>query len=976
MVSEQAVRGFVAKWAGDSKGREAQDSQSFWIDLLTSVLGAVQATSVIEFEKPVELSHKSRIDCYIRETGTIIEQKGRAIDLDAPALQSDGAQITPFGQAARYASALLNKNGIVRWIVTCNFTQIRIYDVASQRKSLQNGQFIEGSPTAVVFVKDLLDPKEQEKLAFLLDPTAEKIRVEEKISLAAGKLVGELYDALACEYHNGKERYVSEDDFKTNATIAQKDALNILCVRIVFCLYCEDAGFFQTHTCFEDYLAKMADPTYAGQHLNDLWQMLDTPEADRDPYKQDRFKDFPYVNGGLFHEVKIGEIPNFTKHIVEVINKCAAFDWEAISPAIFGAVFESTLDKDQRHENGMHYTSIRNIERATLPLFLRKLRDELDAILKSSDSTNKKRSALFMYQDKISKLTFLDPACGSGNFLTATYKSLRELENRALEYLVDTGNGDNRNIAIKVKLSQFYGIEVNNFAVRIAKTALWIAESQTLKETTKMTGIDADFLPLRENANIVEEDALKLDWLAVCGGRAPSYIMGNPPFSGARVMTAAQKEQLIKIFGSDWKGAGNLDYVCAWHKKAADLMKGNVTRAALVSTNSIVQGDSVAILWEPLIQKAGVHIDFAHRTFVWYNESKQGMAHVYCVIIGFSCAPNSDKRIIYTHKVIRDDKGNIQHDKDGNACETHESLSCDNINAYLLPAPNYFVKSRNKPLCKVGEMVFGSMPNDGGYLCKYNDEKKDAIIKKYPEAKELFRRFMGADEFLNGKSRWCLWLVGVEPCVTRRIKPVLEAINAVQNVRKGSHRASTVQLADKSALFGEIRQPTSGNYLLIPSVSSEKRDYIPIGFMPHETIASNATLILPNATLYDFGILTSSTHMAWMRTVGGRLKSDYRYSINIVYNNFPWPTEPSQKDKDKIEHLAQSVLDARAKSPNSSFADLYNTATMPYDLRRAHAALDAAVLALYKIPADASEDEIVARLMAKYQQLAGMEFDA
>lgn len=592
----------------------------------------------------------------------------------------------------------------------------------------------------------------------------------------------------------------------------------------------------------------------------------------------------------------------------------------------------------------MHYTSIENIHKVIDPLFLDDLRAELDAI-KAIPVDKTRNKQLRQFQTKLAGLTFLDPACGSGNFLTETYLSLRRLENEVIDALlygqVILGQVTD---PIRVSIGQFYGIEINDFAVTVAKTALWIAESQMMQETEKLVRHTLDFLPLRSYANIVEGNALRLDWESVVPKQKLNYIMGNPPFVGARIMDAGQKADVSIIF-EKWKNIGNLDYVACWYKKAADLMQGTATRAALVSTNSIVQGEMVSTLWKPLFE-AGVHIDFGHRTFQWDSEAKL-KAHVHCVIVGFSIEANCRSKVIYS---------------------ADRPQEAQNINAYLVNGPNVFVESRKKPISDVSEMVFGSMPNDGGNLSDYSDECKSKIVAQYPGVETLFRKFLGATEFINNKTRWCLWLKGISPAVIKKFPPVLEAVTATREMRETSSRIATQKLAQTPTLFGEIRQPDS-EYILIPRHSSQKRKYIPMGFVSPDVICGDANLLLPHATLYHFGIMVSNVHNAWVRTVCGRIKSDFRYSVNVVYNNFPWPT-PTDAQKAKIEETAQAILDARALYPDSSLADLYDETTMPPELRKAHQQNDKAVMRAYGFDIKTTtESSCVAELMRRYQGL-------
>ena len=919
---KKAAKEFAEYW--QNKGYEKGESQTFWLTLLRDVLGIAKPEQFITFEEKVKLDNTSFIDGLISSTHVLIEQKSADKDLRKPIKQSDGTLLNPFQQAKRY-SAELPYSERPRWIVTCNFREFLIYDMEKPT----------GEPESIL-LKDL--PKEYYRLQFLVETKSELLHREERISIQAGELVGVLYDELLKQYKDPTDEHALK-------------SLNMLCVRLVFCLYAEDSGLFGEHLKFHNYIKKVADKDIKDvrRALIELFKVLDmTPQKreEYDPFMDEELASFPYVNGGLFADENI-LIPPFNEKIVSLLLKNASedFDWSEISPTIFGAVFESTLNPETRRSGGMHYTSIENIHKVIDPLFLDDLNAELGQI-KDIKVEKTRNAQLEKFRQKLATLTFLDPACGSGNFLTETYISLRKLENQALELQYHGQIQFETGSIIQVSIGQFYGIEINDFAVTVAKTALWIAESQMLKVTEEIVNMQLDFLPLKSYANIVEGNALRLDWESVVPKGKLNYIMGNPPFVGARLMNTEQKADLISIFGSKWKNAGNLDYVACWYKKCADLIMGTEIRCALVSTNSVSQGESVANLWKPLFE-SGLHIDFAHRTFRWDSEASI-KAHVHCVIIGFSVAPNNKSRIIYA---------------------SDRPLVAENINGYLLNADNVFIESKKKPICQVNEMVFGSMPNDGGYLSDYSAEEKNAIVKQYPQAEGMFKRLVGATEFINGKERWCLWLKGISPKAIQSVPPVLEAVKQVAKMRAESNREATRKLADIPTLFGEIRQPEKGNYLIVPRVSSENRKYIPIGFTDCNMIASDAVLIVPNAKLYHFGILTSNVHMAWMRAVAGRLKSDYRYSINIVYNNFPW-CNPTEEQKAKIEQTAQAILDARSLYPDCSLADLYDEVTMPPELRRAHQANDKAVMQAYGFWGKLNtESECVAELMKMYQEL-------
>lgn len=911
-----AAKEFANYWK--DRGYEKGESQPFWLSLLRDVLGIDKPEQFITFENQVKIDNTSFIDATISATHVLIEQKSTDKDLRKPIKQADGSLLTPFQQAKRY-SAELPYSERPRWIVTCNFREFLIYDMEKPT----------GDPESIL-LKDL--PKEAYRLQFLVDTGNDNIRKEMEISIKAGEIVGLLYDEILKQYKDPE----AERTLKS---------LNMLCVRLVFCLYAEDSGLFGEHLKFHNYIKSFAVKDVR-RAIIDLFKVLDTKPEMRDPYLDEMLASFPYVNGGLFADEDI-EIPQFNEKIVNLLlhNASENFDWSEISPTIFGAVFESTLNPETRRSGGMHYTSIENIHKVIDPLFLDELRKELTEIETIAVDKTRVRK-LEEYRLKLATLTFLDPACGSGNFLTETYLSLRRLENEALNYIYNGQIVLGFDDLIKVSIGQFYGIEINDFAVTVAKTALWIAESQMMKETEEIVKINLEFLPLRSYANIVEGNALTIDWENLVQKNKLSYIMGNPPFVGARLMKPAQKGDLLSVFGKDWKNAGNLDYVACWYKKCTDFIVGTSIHVALVSTNSVTQGEAVANLWKPLFA-TGIHIDFAHRTFRWDSEASV-KAHVHCVIIGFSSCPNNKPKIIFSS-----DRPQIVH----------------NINGYLIDADNIFIESRKKPICNIPEMIFGSMPNDGGFLSNYSEEDKNKIVYKYPQAQEMFRPILGAIEFINNKKRWCLWLKGIEPKIIQSVPPVMEAIKSVAEIRAKSNRDATRKLAETPMLFGEIRQPEEGEYLIVPSTSSKNRKYIPIGFLPCTVISSNANLIIPDTNLYHFGVLTSNVHNAWMRTVCGRLKSDYRYSANIVYNNFPWPS-PTAEQKAKIEQTAQEILDARALYPDSSLSDLYDELTMPVELRRAHQHNDKAVMQAYGFWGKLNtESECVAELMKMYQNL-------
>ena len=907
-----AAKEFAAQWAG--KGYEKGQSQPFWLSLLRDVYGVEHPETFITFEDQVALDHTSFIDGFIPATHVLIEQKSLGKDLNKPIRQSDGTLLSPFQQAKRY-SAELPYSQRPRWIVTCNFSQFYVYDM--ERPT--------GEPE-IIELKDL--EREHYRLQFLVDTGDTNIHKEMEVSLEAGRIVGVLYDALLAQYKEPE----CEETLKH---------LNALCVRLVFCLYAEDAGIFGPRNMFHNYLQHhTAD---ARRALMDLFEVLNTKPEDRDPYLEEDLAAFPYVNGGLFAEKSV--IPRLDETIVDLILHKASedFDWSVISPTIFGAVFESTLNPDTRRKGGMHYTSIENIHKVIDPLFLDSLRDELAQI--QEITVEKTRMAkLKAFQAKLAGLTFLDPACGSGNFLTETYLSLRRMENEvigALHHDQITLDMDN---PIQVSINQFYGIEINDFAVTVARTALWIAESQMMKETEDVVHMSLDFLPLKTNASIVEGNALRLDWESVVPKDKLDYIMGNPPFVGYSLQSSEQKADLQTVE----QGIGkNIDYVAGWYFKAAQMIQGTTVRCALVSTNSVTQGEQVAIIWKPLFEKYNIHIDFAHRTFRWDSEAKI-KAHVHCVIVGFSTALNTNPKLIFTS-----DRKQI----------------VSNINAYLLDAPDIFVTDRKSPLCSgVSVMNKGSQGTDNGFFYFTQDEY-EALIQKYPQVSDFLYESTNGQTFLSNTKRYCLWCSGRNPVELKKYPELLSRVQSVKSFRESSTKAATRKWADYPYLFTENRQPTSGYYLLVPLTSSEKRRYVPLGYLSCKVIANNSVQMIPNATLYEFGILNSNVFMAWMRAVCGRLKSDYRITVTNVYNNFVWPT-PTEAQKSKIEQTAQAILDARALYPDCSLADLYDEVTMPPELRKAHQQNDRAVMQAYGFDVKTTtESSCVAELMKMYQKL-------
>ncbi len=923
---QQAAKKFVEQWTG--KGYEKGQSQPFWLSLLRNVYGVEDPEQFIEFEDQVHLDNTSFIDGMIPSTKVMIEQKGLGKDLNKAIRQSDGSMLTPFQQAKRYITELPVSQH-PRWVVTCNFEQFNVYDMERP-----------GGDPEVILLKDL--PDEYYRLQFLVDTGNEHLAREMEVSIAAGEIVGQLYDALAKQYANPESEHALH-------------SLNVLCVRLVFCLYAENSGILGHYGIFHDYMEAFQTQQMR-RALEELFEILDTPVDQRRRYLAEdnpQLAAFPYVNGGLFSDEDI-EIPPFTEEIRDLLleKASAGFNFSEISPTIFGAVFESTLNPETRRSGGMHYTSIENIHKVIDPLFLDDLKQEF-AEIRAITVERTRNKKLDEFQTKLSTLTFLDPACGSGNFLTESYLSLRRLENDVLRERQhgQMSFGFEEANPIRVTLEQFYGIEINDFAVSVAMTALWIAESQMMQQTENIVPAHLEFLPLKSYTNIVEGNALRMEWSDVVPKERLKFIMGNPPFVGYSLQTKEQKEDILSVYvdkeGKPYKTAGKIDYVSGWYFKASQFMVGTAIQAAFVSTNSITQGEQVASVWKPLYERFEIHIDFAHRTFRWDSEAHI-KAHVHCVIVGFSISEKKEAKRLF-------DNDRVQ--------------LVDNINAYLINAPSIFIESRKDPISNVPPMITGNRPADGGHLI-IEDKDYDEFVKKEPEAKKYIKRLMGSEEFINDKKRWCLWLLGVSPAELRGMPMVLERVQACKTDRENAPDEGRRKLAAQAMLFRETNNPET--FIIVPATSSERRRYVPIGFLDKDTIATNAALIIPDATIYHFGILTSNVHMAWMRTVCGRLEMRYRYSKDIVYNNFPWP-DPTPEQRARIEQTAQAILDARALYPDSSLADLYDDLTMPPELRKAHQDNDRAVMDAYGFTkgteAYASEAACVAELMKMYQEL-------
>ena len=908
-----AAMAFANEWSG--KGYEKGESQTFWLTLLSKVYGVREPEKYIHFEEQVQLDKTSFIDAYIDATHVMIEQKSKDKDLRKAIKQSDGTLLTPYQQAQRYSAALPYSKR-PRWIVTCNFHEFLVYDMEHPNSEPQQ-----------IELKDL--GKEHYRLQFLVETENLHLQKEKEVSLQAGEIVGKIYDELL-------KQYLHPDNLES------LKSLNVLCVRLVFCLYCEDAGLFGRHDMFHDYLEQYTTEDLR-MALIRLFKVLNTPPEQRDPYLKDDLAAFPYVNGGLFANENI-EIPRMNDKLRKLLlqNASLDFDWSGISPTIFGAVFESTLNPETRHNGGMHYTSVENIHKVIDPLFLDGLKQEFCEI-KHITVMKSRVKRLHAFQDKLASLTFFDPACGSGNFLTESFISLRRLENDVIKEIYQLESFDAFVNPIKVNIHQFYGLEINDFAVTVATTALWISEAQTIQETEHIVHHDIDFLPLKDYKNIHEGNALSIDWNSIIPANKLNYIMGNPPFLGASVMSAMQKKETVNVIGNI-KLANSIDYVGAWYCLATRMIANTNIECAFVSTNSITQGEQVTPLWKPLI-KAGIRINFAYRTFRWDSEASDKAA-VHCVIIGFGMKDRTIKTIF---------------NEDGS------QLKVNHINAYLYDAPDAFIESRSKPICDVPKSTKGNQPTDNGNFILTLEESND-ILGKTPELAPYIRRYIGARDYLNNDQiRYCLWLKDASPTILNKNKEVKRRLEAIREFRAKSTAAPTRKSAETPYKFFSTPQ-TKGEYLIIPRVSSQRRRYIPIGFMGGDTIAADSCTIICGANRYQFGILESNVHMAWMRFVAGRLKSDYRYSASVVYNNFPWP-KPTEVQKHRITKTAQMILDVRAKY-NATLADLYNPTSMPHDLLEAHRANDRAVMEAYGFNWHCmKESQCVEELLRLYEKL-------
>lgn len=916
---------FSREWEGARA--ERAEAQTFWNEFF-NIFG-VSRRRLASFEEPVRRARPrfeakggkgGFIDLFWRGT-LIAEHKSLGRDLDSA-----------YKQALEYFEGLAERD-LPRYVIVSDFARIRLHD-------LDTGAQNEFQ------LKDLY--KHIKLFGFIAGYTTQRITAQDPVNIKAAERMGKLHDRLRSAGYEGH-------------------VLEVLLVRLLFCLFAEDTTLFESRDSFRDFIENNTreDGSDLGPQLSLLFQVLNTAEDRRQKGLDEVYSAFPYVNGRLFEEQL--PISACDSAMRALLLDCCALDWGRISPAIFGALFQCVMDEDgsaRRRNIGAHYTSEENILKLIKPLFLDELWAEFEA---AKRSTNK----LFDLLKKIARLKFFDPACGCGNFLVIAYRELRLLELEILRADRATGQRHlNISQLVQVNVNQFYGIEIEEFPAQIAQVALWLTDHQMNMQVSEEFGQYFRRLPLINSASIHCGNALRMDWNDVISAEQVDFILGNPPFVGKQYQNAAQKADMELVFGNV-KGAGVLDYVTAWYMKAVRYLRSDEKISALlegtsgaqksprervkiafVSTNSITQGEQVGVLWRELL-RLGVKIHFAHRTFRWSNEAR-GKAAVHCVIIGFALH-DAARKVIFDYPDING--------------EPHE-LAVGNINPYLVDAPDFVLASRSTPICRVSTMVKGNEPTDGGNLLLSPDEKK-VLLMKEPNAANWIRPVMGSEEFINGVERWCLWLVDIKPEELRLLPEIKRRVEAVQEMRLASPKEATRVRANTPYLFGENRHPVSGDYLLVPSVSSERRPYIPVGFISVKTISTNLNLIIPNATLYDFGVITSAMHMAWMRAVAGKLKSDYRYSAGIVYNNYPWP-EPTEKQRTVIEEAGQAVLDARAAHPDASLADLYDPIAMPPDLRKAHQTLDKAVDAAYGKKNFLSDAERVAFLFELYHKYTSL----
>jgi len=886
---------FSKEWAEASY--ERGQAQTFWNEFF-NVFGVVRQR-VARFEENVKKlgGGDGFIDLFWKGE-LLIEHKSRGRDLDKA-----------YSQAMDYFPGLKDYE-LPKRILVSDFARFKLYDL------------VEGDEYEFA----LNDFHENVNLfGFIPGYQTRKIQAQDPVNVKAAEKMGKLHDQMKAVGYEGHP-------------------LEVYLVRLLFCLYAEDTTIFEKQQ-FTAYIEDKTneDGSDLANHMSQLFEVLNTPEEKRLKNLDEHLAAFPYINGKLFEE----RLPHagFDTAMRDYLLECCSLDWGRISPAIFGSLFQSIMDKDARRNLGAHYTSEENILKLINPLFMDELNEEFDRISKLSRNTRQLKEL----HERLGTLKFLDPACGCGNFLIIAYRELRLLELKILNELNKHGELEmDISILFKIDVDQFYGIEIEEFPAQIAQVAMWLMDNQMNVLASQALGNCFARLPLKNAATIVHGNALRLDWEDIVPKSELNYILGNPPFVGKKARNKDQVDDMDHILG-DIRNAGILDYVAAWYLKSAEYIFGTTISCALVSTNSIVQGEQVSTLWKPLIERYGLQIAFAHRTFKWSNEAK-GNAAVHVAIIGFCVFPPSHRELFEYENV--------------NSEPLHRKVGF--INPYLVEARNIFLEKRRASICDVPPISFGSMPNDGGHFL-LSDEEKIQFLSDEPDAESFVKPLISSREYINGKKRWCIWLDGAAPSTWRNIDSIRTRVEAVRVLRAASSRSATKKLADTPSVFGEIRQPDS-QYILIPRHSSENRTYIPMSFFDPSFIVSDSCLAVGKANLYMFGILKSAMHMAWVRNIGGRIKSDYRYSVELTYNNFPWPKNPSDAKKAKIEDCAQVVLDTREKYPDSSLADLYDPLAMPTDLLKAHQALDRAADSAYGKVAFKSEAERVSFLFDLYQK--------
>lgn len=869
---------FVHEWRETT--RERAEAQTFWNEFL-EIFG-VKRRRVAVFEKAVKKAggRYGAIDLFWRGV-LLVEHKSRGQNLDKAT-----------SQAFEYLEQLPEIE-LPKCVIISDFGDFRLFELETDEEH--------------AFTLEEL-PDKIHLFGFISGYTKRTYKDQDPVNIAVAEKMGDLHDALLESGYSGHK-------------------LEIFLVRLVYCLFADDTGIFPKDH-FRFFIEEKTDEGGAnlGAMLSLLFQLLDTPTAERQRNLDEDLQQFPHVNGSLFAE-RI-DLPFFNRKMRQILLEACSFDWSKVSPAIFGSLFQSAMDKEKRRNLGAHYTSEQNILKVVRGLFLDDLYAEFESLKHNA-------ARVRQFHDRLAGLRFFDPACGSGNFLVITYREVRLLEIDILKQLSALSGRAQLELDVtklsKIDVDSFYGIEYDEFASQIATVALWLTDHQANMRLSAEFGLSYARLPLRKTAHILHANALRLDWSELVSSEGNEtettlYILGNPPFVGKQFRTEEQHADMAHVCG-EVENYGVLDYVAAWYIKAARFIENTRIKIAFVSTNSITQGEQVGVLWSYLLGR-GVKIHFAHRTFKWNNEAR-GKAAVHCVIIGFA-AFDITRKYLFDYQTPTSDP--------------HE-IETRNINPYLIDAADLVILSRRETICDVPKIIFGSMANDGGHLLM-TDKEKNELLANEPTAEKFVRRIYGSEEFINGKVRWCLWLVDATPQELRAMPEVLDRINKVREYRLASKREATRKLADYPYLFGEIRQPQS-DYILIPKVSSERRLYIPIGLMPREVIASDLCLMIPSASRFHFGVMTSQMHMAWTRQVCGRLKSDYRYSNNLVYNNFPFPVEPSTRQLERVERAAQAVLDARTNYPEATLADLYDPNTMPRELLDAHRAVDEAVDACY-----------------------------